>query len=73
MNDETFDEIDGEPRKIAYIRAVMKSEIADAPDDAPDTLYALHDAEGRPLAVFSSRRTAILTARSHNFETVTVH
>lgn len=70
---EFFDEIDEEPARVAYIRRVLKSEVADAPEGAPDTLYALHDGDGRPLALFSTHDSAIITARTHNFQTVTVH
>lgn len=73
MNDEFYEDQSAEPARIAYIRTVAKADVADAPDDAPETLYALHDGEGRPLAVFSSRDTALVTARTHNFEPVTVH
>lgn len=73
MNDEMYEEVDGDIMRMAYIRQVAKAEVADAPDDAPETLYALHDADGRPLAVFSSHDNAVLTARTHNFEPVMVH
>ena len=74
MNDDiTFDDVEESPVRMAYIRTVHKSEIAHAPDDAPETLYALHDDEGRPLALFSSRDSAVVTAKTHNFQPVTVH
>ncbi|MCI4665416.1 MAG: DUF1150 domain-containing protein [Neomegalonema sp.] len=69
----TFDEFESQEPRLAYIRPVAKADIADAPDDAPEQLYALHDGDGRPLALFSSLSTAKVTARTHNFEPVTVH
>lgn len=73
MNEDAqIDEFDFEPMQAAYIRPVAKSTIEDAPEDAPDTLYALHDADGRPLALFTSLDTAKVTARSHNLDAMAV-
>ena len=74
MNEDAmFEDIEFGPVRPAYIRAIHKSEVADAPEDAPETLYALHDGEGRPLALFSSMDTAMVAAKTHNFEPVRLH
>lgn len=71
MNDEFLE--DDEPTQIAYIRTVQKSTLSNVPEEAPETLYALHDGDGRPIALFSTHDAALETARTHNFEPVTVH
>ena len=62
-------------RPIAYIRSVSKDELEAAlPPNAPDGPYfALHDEEGRPLAVFTDAVSAKLAARAHNYDAVSVH
>ena len=65
----------GDDSEMAYIRAVTKAEIdAALPPGAPDGPYfALHDGDGRPLAIFSDEMSAQLAARAHNYQTVRVH
>ena len=65
----------GRGRPIAYIRPVSRQEIEGAlPPNAPDGPYfALHDEEGRPLAVFSDADSAWAAARANNLQTVSIH
>lgn len=59
---------------LAYVRAVQKADLPDAPEQLPDgTLYALHDENGRPLAIFEDRATAIVVARSNALTPMSVH
>lgn len=60
-------------RPTAYIRVVRKADVASAPADAPDELYALHDENGRPLALFSDRASAMALARANSLAPVSVH
>lgn len=63
------------PRPIAYVRPVSKEEIAEQlPDDAPDGPYfAVHDEEGRPLALFTDQDAAFVAAKVHHYSPVHVH
>lgn len=73
--EEDLETAESPERAIAYIRSVSKEELeATLPPNAPDGPYfALHDEQGRPLAVFSDPMAAKLAARAHNYETVSVH
>ena len=73
--EQAFEARFGGDRPIVYIRPVSKQEVEGAlPPDAPDGPYfALHDEEGRPLALFSDQDAAWAAARANNFETVSVH
>ncbi len=37
------------------------------------TAYAMHSADGREIAVFDKRETALVAARQHELEPVSVH
>lgn len=71
------DQFDTDPQTAptpAYVRPVPKSEVENAPEDLPvDTLYALHDEDGRPLAIFANRAAAEAAARTHNYVPVSLH
>ena len=62
-----------------YVRAIAGAEVmeAAAASDiriaADDTLYAIHDATGQRMAVFSDRDAAFAAARWHGAEPVSVH
>lgn len=61
-------------RPIVYIRSVNKNELSNAKEIAADgPFYAIHDAEGRPLALFDDRAAAFVLARSQNMRPVSVH
>lgn len=57
----------------AYIRMVRKSDLESAPADAPEELYALHDENGRPIAIFADRASAIVLAKANSYAPVSVH
>lgn len=73
MEEDAFERAGSRP--IAYIRPVSKDEVeASLPPGAPDGPYfALHDEEGRPLALFSDAASAWAAARANNLQTVSVH
>lgn len=74
-NDEGPLEIDALSlsENAAYIRVVRRDELENAPANAPETLYALHDENGRPLAVFGDRAAAVVAAKANNFRAMSVH
>lgn len=71
---QTF-HVSGAERPIAYIRPVTKEEVEGAlPPGAPEGPYfALHDEDGRPLALFSDADSAWAAAKANNLETVSLH
>lgn len=61
-------------RPIAYIRPVSPEELRQLPPGAPEgPYYALHDGEGRPLALFTDPKLAAAAARSNQLSPVSVH
>lgn len=61
--------------RIAYIRSVHVDDLGDeikAPEGI-EVLYALHDPEGKRLALFENRELAFAVARSNEIEPVSVH
>ncbi len=61
-------------RQIVYIRPVSKAELSNAKEiEADGPFYAIHDAEGRPLALFDDRAAAFVLARSQNMVPMSVH
>lgn len=60
---------------LAYVKPISREAIRDQlPTDAPDgPYYALHDEDGRPLALFTDRTAAFVAARSNNYSPVAVH
>ena len=73
--DEALEELSEELHApLAYIRVVRKAELKNAPEELPDgLLYALHDENGRPLAIFKDRATAFVAARTNDLTPVSVH
>lgn len=66
--------LDASERPIAYIRPVSRDELSALPPDAPKgPYYALHDGEGRPLALFTDPHLAAAAARSNQLSPVSVH
>lgn len=59
---------------IAYIRPLTQEELSQAPAEirGPSTV-ALLDENGRPLALFRDRATAIVAAQANDFKTMSVH
>ena len=60
---------------IAYVTAIAASEI-DADIETPDgvdTLYALHDASGRRLALFDNRDFAFQVAKQNDLTPMSAH
>jgi hypothetical protein len=78
MNVST-DETSRDAAPTVYVRAIAGAEVmeAAAASDiriaADDTLYAIHDATGQRMAVFSDRDAAFAAARWHGAEPVSVH
>lgn len=61
-------------RQIVYVRPISKEEISNAKEIASEgPFYAVHDEEGRPLAIFDDRAAAFVMARSQNMRPVSVH
>jgi len=62
MSPEAFAALGGP--SLTYIRAV---------DVDGHTAYAMHSADGRAIAIFDRRETALVAARQHELEPVSVH
>ena len=61
-------------RQIVYVRPVNKDELPNAAAIASDgPFYAVHDADGRPLALFDNRAMAFSVARTNNMTPLSVH
>ncbi len=60
---------------VAYVRSVAASDLGDDIEtpDGVDTLYALHDAAGRRLALFDNREFAFQIAKQNDLNPVSVH
>ena len=59
---------------IAYIRPLTAKEREGAPNGLRDlAVVALHDENGRPLALFPDRATAMAAAQANDFHPVSVH
>ncbi|MEO1038916.1 MAG: DUF1150 family protein [Pseudomonadota bacterium] len=79
---ETESETEASP--LVYVREVAGAEVLARSSqsaieasgiaiDPGDTLYAVHDESGQPMAVFSEREAAFAAARWHGAEPVSVH
>lgn len=67
-----------EARGIVYVRSTTAGElrpIVEGLEDVPDdkTLYAIHAADGTPMAVLDNRDAAFVTARENEMVPVSVH
>lgn len=73
MKSFDMDQIDP---KTVYVRPVK---VADLPKEVQDqaegydALYAVHDADGAPLALVADRRLAFVLARQNDMTPVSVH
>jgi len=64
--------------RIAYVKVVRSEDVSGFYPGLPplisgQRLYALHAADGTPIALNASREAAISDARGHRLETVSVH
>lgn len=67
-----------EAHGIVYVRSTTAGElrpIVEGLEDVPDdkTLYAIHAADGTPMAVLDNRDAAFVTARENEMVPVSVH
>ena len=59
---------------LVYVKGVIASEMPGLNGVPPDTIvYAIHSAEGAPLAVVGTRAAAFSVARQNNMHPVSVH
>ncbi|HAK63536.1 MAG TPA: DUF1150 domain-containing protein [Alphaproteobacteria bacterium] len=59
---------------LVYVKGVNSSEMPGLNGLPPDTIvYAIHSAEGVPLAVVGTRAAAFTVARQNNMHPVSVH
>ncbi len=60
---------------VAYIRSIPASDLGDDIEtpDGVDTLYALHDAAGKRLALFDNREFAFQIAKQNDLTPMSVH
>ncbi len=71
-----FELPESEGERIVYVRPVA---VADLPEElqaqamGADRLYAVHNADGEPLALVRDRRMAFVLARENDFAPVSVH
>ena len=76
MNEVVLPENASEDR-IVYIKSVDVAELRDVPEleAAPDgtTVYAVHLADGRRVAIVGDRAAAFHGARQYNMTPVSVH
>ena len=64
--------------EVAYVREIKSEEVKtlfpQAPMMAPGMkLFSLHAADGTPIIVTDSREAAVMNAREHELDTVSVH
>lgn len=64
----------GDERPIAYVRPLTHDELEGAPQEIRDNaFFALLDENGRPLALFRDRASAIVMAKYNDFDPMSVH
>jgi len=74
--DVKYDGLPESADRIVYVREVA---VKDLPEEVQreaggrETLYAVHDTEGRRLALVSDRAMAFVLARRHDYAPVTAH
>jgi hypothetical protein len=76
MSPEAFAVLGG--RQLAYVKEVRSEDVPllypQAPRVMPGlSLFALHAADGTPIAIADSRASAVADAESHQLETLSVH
>ncbi len=73
---QTFDQAGKDGRKTVYVRPVQVSDLPEAVQNAADGaehIYALHNEEGKRLALVKDRSLAFVLARQNDLAPVTVH
>jgi hypothetical protein len=74
---EQFDHVfDATGQKVVYVRPVSVDSLPDdvrAQAAGHKTLYAVHDADGAPLALVARRDMAFVLARQNDLIPVSVH
>ena len=74
--DSRFNFEQGKDDKIVYVRTVLSE---DLPEDVRshigdvDKLYAVHNVEGKRIALVKNRREAFILARQNQLSPVAVH
>ena len=60
---------------MVYVRSVRADELGPeiVTPEGVETLYALHDIQGRRLALFDDRQVAFAVARQNDLEAMSVH
>jgi hypothetical protein len=76
MSPEAFAVLGGS--QLAYVKEVRSEDVPflypQAPSFVPGlALFALHAADGTPIAITDSRAAALADAESHQLETVSLH
>jgi hypothetical protein len=76
MSPEAFAVLGGS--QLAYVKEVRSEDVPflypQAPHFVPGlALFALHAADGTPIAIADSRAAAVADAESHQLETVSLH
>jgi hypothetical protein len=76
MSPEAFAILGGS--QLAYVKQVRSEDVPllypQAPRFIPGlSLFALHAADGTPIAISDSRAAAVADAASHHLETMSVH
>ena len=76
MSPEAFATLGGS--QLAYVKQVRSEDLPllypQAPRFVPGlSLFALHAADGTPIAISDSRAAAVADAASHHLETMSVH
>jgi hypothetical protein len=64
--------------RFAYVKEVRSEDVAFLYPEAPRfvqglSLFALHAADGKPIAIAASRAAAVADAESYQLETMSVH
>lgn len=71
---ELTDDMGFDLKPIAYVRPLTADEKEATPDNVHGAqAVALHDEDGRPLAMFPTREAAIAAAQVNDFTPVSVH
>lgn len=60
-------------RPIVYLRRVGQGAQTANGEAIPPDAYAIHDENGRPIAVFPDRDTAIVAARVNDMRPLSLH
>lgn len=64
---------DQQKDQIVYVREADKTALPDHLQDSDDKLFAVHDRDGRCLALAKNRDLAFVLARQNDLTPVSVH